>query len=70
MPVGLEDTSKFPHLFAELVKRGWSDADLRKLAGENILRVIREAEGVALRIEKTRPASTATIEELDGNKKK
>jgi membrane dipeptidase len=68
MPVGLEDTSKFPYLFAELIKRGWSDADLRKLAGENILRVIREAEGVALRLQKTRPASTATIEELDGKK--
>lgn len=67
MPVGLEDTSKFPYLFAELVKRGWSDADLRKLAGENILRVIREAESVALQLQKTRPASTATIEELDGN---
>ena len=66
MPVGLEDTSKFPYLFAELIKRGWSDADLRKLAGENILRVIREAEGVSLRLQKTRPASTATIEELDG----
>ena len=48
MPVGLEDTAKLPYLFAELIKRGWSDADLRKLAGENILRVIREAEGVAL----------------------
>jgi membrane dipeptidase len=70
MPVGLEDTSKFPYLFAELIKRGWNDAELRKLAGENILRVIREAEGVALQLQKTRPASTATIEALDGNKKK
>ena len=67
MPVGLEDTSKFPYLFAELVKRGWSDADLRKLAGKNILRVIREAEVVAHHLQKTRPASTATIEQLDGN---
>jgi membrane dipeptidase len=70
MPVGLEDTSKFPYLLAELIKRGWSDSDLRKLAGENILRVIREAEGVALHLQKTRPASTATIEELDGSNKK
>jgi membrane dipeptidase len=70
MPVGLEDTSKFPYLFAELIKRGWNDADLRKLAGENVLRVIREAEGLALQLQKTRSASTATIEQLDGNKKK
>jgi len=38
MPAGLEDASKFPYLFAELVRRGWSDSDLKKLAGENILR--------------------------------
>lgn len=70
MPVGLEDTSKFPYLFAELVRRGWSDADLRKLAGENILRVMRQAESVALHLQETRPASIATIGVLDGNKKK
>ena len=47
MPVGLEDTSKFPNLFALLIERGWSDEDLRKLAGENLLRVMREVESVA-----------------------
>lgn len=62
MPVGLEDVSKFPHLFAELIRRGWSDADLKKLAGENMLRVLRTAEQTAQRLQKTRPASTATIE--------
>jgi membrane dipeptidase len=45
--VGLEDVSTFPALFAELIRRGWSDADLRKLAGENILRVLERAEAVA-----------------------
>jgi len=69
MPVGLEDVSKFPQLFAELIRRGWSDADLKKLAGENILRVLREAEKTAQRLQKTRPASTATIEQLDQGKK-
>jgi membrane dipeptidase len=64
MPVGLEDVSKFPHLFAELIRRGWSDADLKKLAGENILRVLRAAEQTAQRLQKTRPPSTATIEQL------
>jgi membrane dipeptidase len=66
MPVGLEDVSRFPYLFAELIRQGWSDPDLRKLAGENTLRVIRVAEATARRIQATRPPSTATIEELDG----
>lgn len=47
MPLGLEDVSGFPRLFAVLIERGWSDADLRKLAGENMLRVMREVEAVA-----------------------
>ena len=46
-PLGLEDVSGYPRLFAELIQRGWSDADLRKLAGENMLRVMREVESVA-----------------------
>ena len=64
--VGLEDVSKYPALFAELAHRGWSDDDLRKLAGENILRVLERAEQVAARLQKTRQASTKTITELDG----
>jgi len=64
--VGLEDVSKYPALFAELAHRGWSDDDLRKLAGENILRVLERAEQVAVRLQKTRQASTKTITELDG----
>jgi membrane dipeptidase len=46
-PVGLEDVSKFPALFAELIQRGWSDEDLAKLAGGNVLRALRAAEAVA-----------------------
>ena len=66
---GLEDVSRYPYLLAELIRRGWSDRDLRKLAGENILRVMREAEAVSVRLRATRPISTATIEKLDGPKK-
>lgn len=66
-PDGLEDTSKFPFLFAELIHRGWSDADLRKLAGENVLRAFRQAERVSQRLRQSRPPSTATIEQLDGH---
>lgn len=46
-PVGLEDVSCFPALFAELRHRGYSDEDLRKIAGRNFLRVFRAAEAVA-----------------------
>ncbi len=63
--VGLEDVSKFPALFEELARRGWSDEDLGKLAGENLLRVMREAEAVARRVRRERPPSTRTIEDLD-----
>ncbi|XP_052252191.1 dipeptidase 1-like [Dreissena polymorpha] len=45
-PIGLENVSFYPELFAELVKRGWSDLDLQKLAGRNVLRVFREVEKV------------------------
>ena len=64
--VGLEDVSKFPMLIAELARRGWSDADLRKLAGENVLRAFKQAETVSARLKKERPASIATIQQLDG----
>ena len=64
-PRGLEDVSGYPRLFAELVRRGWSDQDLGKLASGNLLRVMREAEAVARRLQATQPASTATIEALD-----
>src|SRR5881628_781383 len=47
VPVGLEDVSKFPDLIAELLRRGWSETDVKKVAGLNTLRVMREAERVA-----------------------
>jgi membrane dipeptidase len=65
-PVGLEDVSGYPRLLAELARRGWSDDDLGRLASGNVLRVLRQAEEVAARLQKSRPASTATIEALDG----
>jgi membrane dipeptidase len=68
VPVGLEDVSTYPALFAELSRRGWSETDLRKLAGENALRAWRQAEEVAGRLQRQRPPSTATIEQLDGRR--
>ena len=47
VPVGLEDVSKFPELIAELLRRGWTEADVRKVAGLNVLRVLRAAERVS-----------------------
>src|SRR5438445_8657094 len=47
VPVGLEDVSKFPDLIAELLRRGWSETDVRKVAGLNVLRVLRATEQVA-----------------------
>jgi membrane dipeptidase len=46
-PEGLEDVSRFPALTAELLRRGWSDEDVRKAMGGNVLRVMRRAEAVA-----------------------
>ena len=64
--VGLEDVSTYPAIFAELARRGWTDADLKKLAGANVLRVLTQAEQVAKRLQRERPPSIATIEQLDG----
>ena len=44
---GLEDVSKYPNLFAELLRRGYTPEDLKKIAGQNVLRVLRQAEAVA-----------------------
>ncbi|KKC26053.1 dipeptidase [Sphingomonas sp. SRS2] len=55
LPTGLEDVATYPALFAELMRRGWSDADLSKLAGGNILRVMEAAEQVRVSLA---PAAT------------
>jgi membrane dipeptidase len=46
--------SKFPDLLAELLRRGWSEADVRKVAGSNALRLLREAERVAAELRSAR----------------
>jgi membrane dipeptidase len=55
-PVGLEAVDRYPALLAELMRRGWSDADIAKLAGENVLRVMASAEQVAARLRACAPA--------------
>jgi membrane dipeptidase len=45
----------YPNLFAELIRRGWSDADLAKIAGGNVLRALEQAEAVARRLQQETP---------------
>ena len=66
VPLGLENVSTYPALTAELLKRGYSDPDVKKILGLNVLRVMKRAEVVAAHLQKQREASTATIEKLDG----
>lgn len=64
-PVGLESVADYPKLFAELLRRGHSEEQLRKLAGLNALRVMRAAEATAARLQKERAESDVMLEELD-----
>lgn len=66
VPAGLENVSTYPALTAELLKRGYADADVKKILGLNVLRAMKRAEEVAARLQKEREPSTATIEKLDG----
>ena len=59
-PPGMNSVAGYPLVFAELIRRGWSDSDLAKLAGGNVLRVMRQAEAVA-RSMKDEPPSMATL---------
>ena len=59
---GIEDVSGFPNLIAELVERGWSDGDLRKLARLNLLRAFAEVEEAAIMAREARPPSIMKLE--------
>jgi len=64
-PEGLSDVSMYPNLFAELIRRGWSDEQLAKLAGGNVLRSLERAEAVAKRLQATTPADITRFEAAD-----
>ena len=66
LPEGLADVSTYPALLGALADLGWSDDDLAKVAGRNVLRVMRDDEAVARDEQQTRGPSLATIAELDG----
>ena len=59
-PPGMNSVGGYPLLFAELIRRGWSDENLAKLAGGNVLRVMRQAEAVAASM-KNEPPTMATL---------
>jgi membrane dipeptidase len=61
VPIGLEDVSRFPDLIAELLERGYTDEDIRKLAGLNFLRVMHEAEAVSERLRMAHGPYVGTI---------
>ena len=63
MAEGLDDLTRFPYLFAELLRRGYTDADLRKIAGENLVRAMRLMERRALELAKSEPPSRARYSE-------
>jgi membrane dipeptidase len=64
-PVGLEDVTKIPDLLAELARRGYNAADLEAVAGGNLLRAFREAERVAWRLQRERPADDTLRSETE-----
>ncbi|MEP6760086.1 MAG: dipeptidase [Sporichthyaceae bacterium] len=66
MPEGLQDVSTYPILFAELRSRGYSDDELRRIAGRNILRALRRAEHVAHDLQATRGPSLVRISDSPG----
>jgi membrane dipeptidase len=55
-PAGMNSVSGYPLVFAELIRRGWSDENLAKLAGGNVLRAMRQAEAVAASMKEVQPA--------------
>jgi membrane dipeptidase len=66
-PVGLEDVSGYPGLLEELMRRGYSREDVAKIAGLNVLRVMEEAEAVAVSLRATEPPRDVLVDELDGD---
>jgi membrane dipeptidase len=65
-PDGLEHVGRFPYLFAELIRRGFSERDLAKIANRNALRVMREVERVSERLSASRGPAIGRIEDYPG----
>jgi membrane dipeptidase len=63
VPQGLEDVSKYPSLVAELLRRGYKDDEIKKIVGQNTLRVMREVEKVSKRLQSERGPSTVLFQQ-------
>ncbi|WP_460448881.1 dipeptidase [Alsobacter sp. SYSU BS001988] len=66
VPVGLENVSRFPHLLAELIRRGWSDDAIAGIAGGNFLRAFRQVERASRRLRRTQAPRVGTVADYDG----
>ena len=64
-PLGLEDVSTYPALLKELLIRGYSDQDIAKIAGENVLRVMTDVEAVAERLQTLEQPRDDLLHEID-----
>jgi membrane dipeptidase len=64
-PTGLEDVSRYPYLTAELLRRGYTDSQVKNVIGGNFLRVMSQVERVSSRLRRERGPSAARIEALD-----
>jgi membrane dipeptidase len=62
VPEGLEDVSKYPALTAELLRRGYTDDEIKKILGLNVLRVMRQVESVSRKLHAERGPSTVLFE--------
>src|SRR5882762_2113480 len=60
-PVGLEGVDRYPALLEELMRRGWTDSDIAKLAGENLLRTMAAAEQVSVRLRAARDRKSTRL---------
>ncbi|MHB2167697.1 dipeptidase [Alsobacter sp. R-9] len=65
-PHGLEHVGRFPHLFAALIRRGWSDDALAGLASRNFLRVFRKVEKTGAELRRTERPRVGRVEDFDG----
>ena len=65
LPEGLEDVTTYPDLFAELLRRGYTEEELKKIAGKNVLRVMDDVEAVAREMQQEMEASDVRIEDFE-----
>ncbi len=65
-PVGLENVSRFPQLFAEMVRRGFSERDMEKISSGNVLRLLRRVENVGKALRRVRRPAIGRLEDFPG----